>query len=150
MVDKPHFAGHILLEEMHCRKAHFEQRFVPGEVERLSADLSFPLTIGLKVHDPGNGPCVVELRIEITHDREGGQPYDVDVAYIGRFGIGDLPDGLSRDGFARQNAAMIMFPFVRSAIADITMKGSVGPLFLPPVNIVAMLEDSLKEDIVSA
>lgn len=129
MVDEPRFDGHVLLEEMHCGKAHFEQRFVPGEVERFSANLSFPLTIGPRVHDPGKGPCVVELRIEITHDREGGQPCDVDVSCIGRFGFGDLPDGLSRDGFARKNAAMIMFPFVRSAVADITMKGSVGRCF---------------------
>ena len=69
-----------------------------------------PLTIRLKIHGPGDGPCVVELRVEITHDGEGGQPYDVDVAYIGRFGIGDVPDGLSRDGFARQNAAMAAGP----------------------------------------
>ena len=128
----------------------FEQAFVPADVRRLPPDLPFPLEVSLRCQDPGHGPVIVEMRVRIPPDQDEGQPYDVEVSYIGRFGVGDLPEGLTREKFARSNAAAILFPFVRATIADVTMRGSVGPLLVPPVNVVAMLDESRKDETIPA
>lgn len=148
MSERREFVGHVRLEDLHCKKANFEQLFVPSG--RLAPDLPIPMKVSLGFRDTGDGPVAVEFSLTVQHDRDAGQPYNVEVVYVGRFGIGDLPEGLTRENFARTNAAAIMFPFVRATIADITMRGSVGPLVLPPVNVVAMLQESRREDEVPA
>lgn len=56
--------------------------------------------------------------------------------------MGGLPDGLTPDLFARQNAVAIMFPYVREAISSLTGKGSAGSVFIPPINVVALVGSS--------
>jgi preprotein translocase subunit SecB len=147
MSDKPEYVGHIRLDSLHCSKAVYSQAFVPVDCQRLPADLGLNIQVSLRCRDTGDGPVAVDFRVRVPSDKEGGQPYDVEVEYVGRFTLGNLPQGLTRESFARKNAVAIMFPFVRSTIADITMRGSVGPLLVPPVNVVAMLEENkVRED----
>ena len=135
--------GHVWLEALYCTSASFRQQFVPEE-EHPPAFNSLDMDIETKIHDPGEGPIIVELMVAISHDRDAGQPYDVKVAYAGRFGLGDLPDRLTREVFAKQNAVAIMFPFVRSAIAGFTMQGTTGPLLVPAVNVLRLIEENLQ------
>lgn len=143
------YTGHIRLENLFCRASEFEQVAVPSgamaEVERPEPPDEFQIGVSLTAQDRGEHRADVELSVTIEPDEESGQPYAVHVAYVGQFSFGDLPERLSREGFVGRNAAAIIFPFVREAIGNLTSRGAYGPLWLPPINVVAMLEQSGQE-----
>lgn len=143
------YTGHIRLENLFCRASEFEQVAVPSgamsEVERPEPPDEFQMGISLTARERGEHRADVQLSVMIEPDEENDQPYAVHVAYVGQFSFGDLPESLSREGFVGRNAAAIMFPFVREAIGNLTSRGAYGPLWLPPINVVAMLEQSRQE-----
>ena len=49
-----------------------------------------------------------------------------------------------RDTIIHQNAAAIVFPYIRSQISLLTAQPEVDPVVLPPLNIAQMVEDSMK------
>lgn len=140
----PSYSGHIRLKSVSCVRARFEQRLLwQGESPlRLQPDLQFGFEVGLRFTEDGQDEIGVELSVSIQSDEEEAQPYEVEIAYLGLFHLTELPEGLSREDFATRNAAAILFPYVRQAVTDLTSRGAAGPLFLPPVNVAAMLAKS--------
>jgi len=58
--------------------------------------------------------------------------------FVGFFSIkGD--QNMDMEKYLKTNSAALMFPFVREHIATITQKAGVGPVLLPPINIIAMI-----------
>lgn len=140
--------GHIRLLGLSCSKASFEQVLLPGKdnpIQRLPPDLSFQFSVGLRCGGEEGQPVFAELSVEVEPDEDVGQPYRVAVTYFGEFQLGNLPKGLSREGFMRNNAAAILFPYVRAAVADLTNRGGLGPLILPPLNVAALLSKEAKK-----
>lgn len=133
--------GHIALREIACSAASFRQidNGLSAQHVALPSDISIKLLVNVRPSKETDDRVKVELRVILESNAEAGQLYDVDVTYWGDFQLGDLPDGLTPDRFARQNAIAIMFPYVREAISSLTGRGSAGPVFLPPINIVALV-----------
>ena len=143
MTEPKPYRGHIRLKGLVCEKAAFEQILFPSDaskVERLRPDLRYEFAVQLQVTEREEEGVSVELAIRVEADENVPQPYNVEVRYRGDFSFGELPEGLSRVSFARTNAAAILFPYVRETISSLTSRGSAGPLILPPVNVVALLE----------
>ena len=46
----------------------------------------------------------------------------------------------------RQNAAAIVFPYIRSQVSLLTAQPEMKPVVLPPMNIAQMVEEATKED----
>lgn len=143
MTPKPH-TGHVRLEDLFCRSSQFRQVKLPtGEGSgrrRIGTPEELQLGISLATRERGDDRADVELTVRIEPDDEGQQPYAVTATYLGRFRFGDLPEGLEKESFVERNAAAIMLPFVREAISNLTSRGAYGPLLLPPINVVAMLD----------
>lgn len=142
MGNNPEPVGHILLEHLFCKHSKFEQLQMPtGSPQPQILSGSFPLKISIRCFTRSEELVDVELSVEIAPE-EGPStlPYRVETTFVGRFRIRHLPGNLTLDLFARRNGAAILFPYVREAVSSMTMKGSFGPIQLPPVNIVAMLE----------
>lgn len=137
------FTGHIRLLDLFCKESRFEQTSVPERSEdtasRAKIGAGFPIDISMKCYEKDEHHGDVQLTVSIEPDRDANQPYRVSVTYLGRFRFGKLPDGLTREAFLTKNAAAIMFPYVREAVADLTVRGTFGAIHLPPVNVVAML-----------
>ena len=138
----PKYTGHIKLDGVFCRRAEFEQVTIPAghlgpPPARLDDDLS--LVLSVKWWEREDELVDVELGVKLNPEIEK-QPYLVDVSIVGRFGFGDLPEGLSEDEFIRRNAAAILMPFAREVIGNLTMRGTFGPIWLPPVNVIGMLD----------
>lgn len=51
-------------------------------------------------------------------------------------------DSETLDRILKQNTIAILYPYVRSIASDITSKGSIIPLIIPPINVAAMIEES--------
>lgn len=45
-----------------------------------------------------------------------------------------------------KNTLAIMFPYIRSYVSTITTQPGISPIVLPPMNIVAMIDDQNKQD----
>lgn len=141
--------GHIALREIACSAASFRQvdSELPAQHVALPSDVSFKLSVNVHPWKEMDGRIKVELRVILESNVESGQPYDVDVTYWGDFQLGDLPDGLTPDLFARQNAIAIMLPYVREAISSLTGRGSAGSFFMPPINVVALVARAGEEEL---
>lgn len=139
----PH-TGHVRLEDLFCREARFRQVRIPSSGEggrrRIGTPEELEVGITLATQEQGEDRADVELTVQVEPDEEGKQPYAVVASYLGRFRFGELPEGLSKQSFIERNAAAIMLPYVREAIGNLTSRGAYGPLFLPPINVVAMLD----------
>lgn len=51
------------------------------------------------------------------------------------------------DIFAKQNAAAIIFPYIRSQITLLTSQPETEPVILPPVNIARMVQEAEKSEV---
>lgn len=70
---------------------------------------------------------------------EKGYPFELNVSIVGIFTSMDLDD----DRFRRMldvNGTAILFPFLRSAVADITKTANLNNLLLPLINVHKFLE----------
>lgn len=136
------YTGHIALEGVYCTSARFRQEAeVTGDPRRPPrSPEEVNLAVRLASRFSGEDRCEVQLEVQVIADPENRQPYSVDVVYVGRFRFGELPEDLSREQFIERNAAAILFPYVREAVGNLTSRGAFGPLWIPPVNVVAMLE----------
>lgn len=50
------------------------------------------------------------------------------------------------DAMAKQNAAAIIFPYIRSQITLLTAQPEIEPIILPPLNIANMIQDAEKNN----
>ena len=96
-----------------------------------------------------------ELEIKLNHnvqkamitiqlgvfDKKGDEyPYKINVCMIGFF---EYEQGLSEEDaiqFCKLNGTAIMFPYLRSAITDLTKISNVEPLILPAINIHNLIQ----------
>lgn len=85
-----------------------------------------------KVGDPGS---VIRLRAFTEENPEALYRIDVEVAALIERVSGE--ENLDPFEYARDMGPVAFFPFLREAIANVTMRGRFGPVWLKPYNFVA-------------
>src|ERR1017187_8999620 len=85
---------------------------------------------------PGDKVAMIGLRGFTPEGAESFYALSVEIAAI----IGAIPgeENLDPYEYAKEMGPTAFFPFLREAIASITMKGRFGPVWLKPVNLVAL------------
>ncbi|MGW8124558.1 protein-export chaperone SecB [Staphylococcus xylosus] len=109
-----------------------------------SKQLDLKPEINVQVHlDKGSKEFVIVLSL-IENSKEDHTPFNLDVEMIGIFNYTeDFEDDLNT--IIENNAIAIMFPYLRSAITDLTQKTNEFPPFiLPIINIGEMLNSENK------
>jgi len=76
---------------------------------------------------------VFGIRLDATPER----PEDVRAVMIGAFTT-PLESPIALDAFVSGNAIVMLFPFLREAVASLTMHGGHGPHVLPLINTVRL------------
>jgi preprotein translocase subunit SecB len=109
---------------------------LPSPRPNHSFELDQRLNLGHVVQD---NILVVRLGMDLGQD---GLPFTLSVAVVGRFQFQELPVGAELEKIANINCAGILFPFVREAVADLTRKGGLNPVLLPPVNFVELFRQN--------
>ena len=66
-------------------------------------------------------------------------PYIFLVRMVVAVSATDAPSAVTPVGFAQANAVALLVPFVREVIANLTMRGRFGPVWVNPVNLSAVL-----------
>ncbi|QJC53038.1 hypothetical protein HGI30_16625 [Paenibacillus albicereus] len=70
----------------------------------------------------------------------------LNVILVGEFKItrGNDADEEEIQELCENNTLAILFPYLRSAISDISLKANTQPIILPTINIYALIEDQKK------
>lgn len=87
----------------------------------------------------------VNMTVNIFSDKDISYnecPFKMEVSLTGIFKLEDcvLEEPL-KEKLINENTIAILFPYLRSLISTITSNSNINPLILPPVNIIAMLEN---------
>lgn len=100
---------------------------------------SVPIQVEIKVSGNAGDPAtVVRVRAFTGDDPELLYRFDVEIAALITKVSGE--ENLDPVEYGRRMGAAALYPFVREAVASLTMRGRFGPLWLKPYNFAAMTE----------
>lgn len=117
-------------------RAHFEHRedalaFTPA-THLSNLPVQFDAKVGGKM---GDESVVLRLRAYTPEDAETLYKFDIEIAAIVSRVLGE--ENLEPFDYAMNIGTAAFFPFLREAVAGITMRGRFGALWLAPVNFLA-------------
>lgn len=112
-----------------------------GERIPLSHSIEVVLSI---TDDLRHGKVTLNSRV-FENAGEKNFPFSLDVSLTGYFTTQGVmtKDDLTR--FVEINGTAALFPFLRSAVADVTKTANIQPLMLPLVNIHNLIEKNKRE-----
>lgn len=90
----------------------------------------------------------ITLYVDVFKDaKKNGYPFELKMTFVGKFSAAenDLKEQHFRD-MMKVNGVAILFPYIRSAITDITKAANVTPLLLPSMNIINLLKKNTKQE----
>jgi preprotein translocase subunit SecB len=117
-------------------------------LERVSFEHRSDFLMLPKTTPPNVGDVTVQAEFGLREDGEGGvtrvtvstvaanEPvYNFVVAMTALFVR--QPDGMALETFLRNNSVALVYPFLREVVANVTLRGRFGPVFLNPFNTTA-------------
>lgn len=128
-------------------------QFLGYEVKSISFELSDAFgkikefrilpEFSVSLSEPENEIYKVQLSVSIKSSEEKPQPFDLNVTMIGRFSIQmNNENEVLKQTLLRDNTVAIMFPFVRSIVASLTVAANIPPLLLPVINVSETLKNN--------
>jgi len=86
------------------------------------------------------GDYNVEVNSTLTLTKEDKKVLALKSKFIGFFSIIKEEENMNIEEYVKNNSVALMFPYIREHISTITTKSGINPIFLPPVNVVALLK----------
>jgi preprotein translocase subunit SecB len=126
----------LQLSQIFLRQAHFEHAVEPlgiPAVATTEATISITFNVTELTTDAGKQAMSVLLRARSTPGFD--HPYRIDVMMQGIIEPIEGEENFPVADYARVAGATLLFPFLREAVANITGRGRVGPLWLKPFNV---------------
>lgn len=121
---------------------HVEFTYNPDCSSQDSIELTFAINVSVSIKDVND--AIITLEAIIFDDaKKNNYPFTLKVAISGHFSI-DGEQLFTSDEFlayCKLNGVTVMFPFLRSVIADITKAANIDTLILPLMNISSMLDE---------
>lgn len=89
-----------------------------------------------------------ELVTKLTcYSEEEEKVLTIECTHVAFFSVLEGQENMKISAYIKNNAAALMFPFIREHIHSITKKAGINPIALPPINIKAMLKNQEKKGI---
>ena len=97
------------------------------------------LRVEVHVNATKTGEHVYESAIQFKAEatNKAGVIYDLELVYAGLFELKNLPEQ-TLEPFLLINCPMLLFPFLRRLVADLTREGGFPPLLLDPIDFGGM------------
>lgn len=86
------------------------------------------------------GDYSVEVNSTLILTKEDKEVLTLKSKFIGFFSTVKGKENMDIEEYVKYNSVALMFPYIREHISAITVKSGIEPIFLPPVNVVALLE----------
>src|SRR5690625_1824610 len=109
-----------------------------------SEEVSPSFQLKIKHKDKERTEAALIFYTELGDQELKENSFYIKTAVIGVFSLetqDDVEEGF-KDTMYKKNALAILYPYVRSLISDLSSKGSLDPIRLPPINIAAMVENN--------
>ena len=95
-------------------------------------DIKHDLQVDVNVKD--NLVFVVE-KFQLSQSNNNEIEFNIEVTMLGIFSkVGEM--SLSLEEFGYVNGAAIIFPYIREQVSNLSLKGGLGNIILPPANFV--------------
>ncbi len=135
----------LQFRDYHVLESHY--KFNPYQQENDSGNFNITPSISYRLETNPNiiEEAIIYLGIELGDFTLSDPNFYVKVRIAGHFEIHQRPDEMTEEdilGFYKLNAVAILFPYLRSLVSDVSSKGSEGPIILPTMNIVSMIEEN--------
>jgi preprotein translocase subunit SecB len=129
----------IQFESYYLSKIEF--RYSPDSTEIDEGDVSFSHSVEYL----DSNQVQVLLQCNVTD--EAGLKLEVEMngIFIIEVGVGKSVEDPQIQHLCERNTLSILFPYLRSAISDISVKANIPPIILPTINILGML-NHVEED----
>ncbi|KZL94194.1 protein-export chaperone SecB [Clostridium magnum] len=101
--------------------------------------LDFQIGTGWDIKD---NSYYVELSSTITLISADKEALKLENTFVGVFSVIKGSENMNIEDYIRNNSAALMFPYMREHIATITQKSGIKPILLPPVNILALIQQN--------
>jgi preprotein translocase subunit SecB len=103
----------------------------PGE----SPHLNLEVNVNAKRLERGLFESAIDFKAQATN--KAGVIYDLELVYAGMFKIENMP-AQALEPFLLINCPLLMFPFLRRLVADLTREGGFPPLLLDPIDFAGL------------
>jgi preprotein translocase subunit SecB len=108
-----------------------------GDPEALGTEMTLGFSFDWQVEEDLSFTVMLSATVEPFRDR----PETIAVTVNGLFRSADGTHSVPVIDFIRFNAPALLMPFVRQTIALLTSQGLFGSLLLPPMNVLAMMQN---------
>ena len=108
----------------------------------ISVDVSFKASSHL---DSSKKNLKVNLEVSLFEKSEN-PPMKLSILSVGYFSVKEEEKSPVLREFSGVHAPAMMLPFIREAVASLTMKAGFPPLLLPPLNIYTLISKRKKEN----
>ncbi|HAV93049.1 TPA: hypothetical protein DCW38_07725 [candidate division WOR-3 bacterium] len=136
-MDKEREPG-IFFEKVVLKKCLFEIR--PAKQSEIKKQVKMDFKVDNRLNDKKN-VLFTDFSVVIGKEDEE-MPFVLDVVVTGMFKKDDKNENMDLDTFSKGNAAVILFPYLREFISNLTLRaGFSNPLVLPPMNIAKLMKE---------
>ena len=127
----------ILIAQILLERAVFDHRedflALPPNTPLGAPTITLTTTAG---ESPDKKRGIIKLRVQTR--REQRPLYNLDVEMTALVEAEHGKENMPIEQYVRSSGPATLFPFIRQVVADLTSKGRFGPIWLSPVNFVAM------------
>jgi preprotein translocase subunit SecB len=115
--------------------------FESPNVRNLIGNPGDPPTLRVEVHVNATKvsntrfESAIQFKAEATN--KSGVIYDLELVYAGLFEVANMPEQ-ALEPFLLINCPMLLFPFLRRIVADLTREGGFPPLLLDPIDFAGL------------
>ena len=109
-----------------------------------SGPLQTNITLGTNINvlDPDKRTAIISLTCKVFENaEENNYPFSMVISLSGRFTFNGDIDDEGFFNFCKNNGTAVLFPFMRAAIANVTVTANMQPLMLPLINVNEFLKD---------
>jgi preprotein translocase subunit SecB len=140
-VQQRHFSG-INFDWVVVRELRFADNLQAEEFSVALADLGADVQVESKMND-ARTVCRTTVRLSLSPPASHPDRFQVIAAAVeGQFSVAEgAKPSVNLDAFANRQAPAILMPFVREAIADATSKSRFGQVLIPPINVIALMDE---------
>jgi|GEM_PF-364227 preprotein translocase subunit SecB len=131
----------IIVKSIHQHKCRFERK----QGGRGAFTSNFTFRYGFRILDDGNGMAELTLSAKGISNDSKIDVYDSEITYIGIFGSLEGSENMSLEEFLANNAAALLMPYIRESISSFSAKAGLPVVYLPPINIVALMKQQAIE-----
>jgi preprotein translocase subunit SecB len=111
-----------------------------------------PLVFNCGYAVANENPNKVKVTIEVSTNNDEKNGVIFDVAMTGYFYIDEQDQEINqelKESLLKRSTYTILFPYLRSFITTLTAHSGEKPIIIPPINILALIDDSVSEDAIS-